>query len=1604
MMLVLALPLAAQARPSVWEALPLEQEPTTMTMAEDGRTIYVAHEGANRITAVDVVSGKVVSAFDCPSPRHLLCRGEWVFAACFQEGSVRQFTRKDGQHVKTVKVARAPHYLSAAWGNAFDGKLLVTCLGEKGPHPYLVDMTAAKATPAPGPSKVGEFLPDGKAVQLDEGIYDPGSFGRKGRFRYIIKSSARFRVGATGARFGRDKIVCPGNPRAKLNAWVRPYKISTYGPRTVVLPDAVGGRFAVVDDAVLLLRRAMDNKNVAAVAIDVPQWLVDVCKTTSSGENGYWQTLPDTSRIYHVPCASTLGDGFYAFMLSRPRLSMPPRQDKPVLYRLAGPFALPRDGLDEMLPMKLEETERVTGMSLSENGRHLLVSHEKANKISVIDVKTCRPVASVTIPSPRLILCRGGKVYVASSEGGGITVVDPVGWKAVGMLRTGDRKVLWMDTLAREFDGKIALVLAPGGGAELDVTTGNVTPSERLLMTYGSPAVPGLRFQDNLVGWAGAKSDERSKMRKHPVWQFIPDARAPVVYSISRWRVAWHRPGADMSVIGDRTAIMGWDMKCQWSPAMPPQAVTLDGRLYLFSADATSPKPQIRRYVTIAPGGASSSVASAGGASDLPTATGVLSTVPTAGRVSGFTITEDGRHLVVAQAAEDRLGVWEIATGRFVTALKVAQPGPMLSRRGQLFACSAADGTLSVFDTADWTLKDNVKVGSKYVVALSAPGGSYFRGKLLAVANQGAGIPVADRRQNDRWETEIFLVDVQRDSARKLPLEGRHINAAISDYTGQYVLLAGPEMMVTWKDFEAGKLDRRGKSFHVDSRMFQVANPRFWFRDGGGHTMSVGTPPQPFASPVTGQIMPDIMGKYAATVGISGYSSKRDCLVKIHTLDAEMAILGSAKFQVEEDLHLSSGRCVRADRSVCVFAIDSKRNLLRLVRVDVGGSVSPVPSDSVATKDGQFPAKVLPGQALALKLPSPGAGAVFKLLRSPAGATISKDGTIRWTPTKGQSGKQEFKVRAQRGGEIYFSRYSTVVAAGAAAEDLKPIYVLTDECRFTPGSDGKSVLALAGQELIVLDARGAVRSRHELSVTCQGLLDAGTFYAAYSENRVLLLDKQTLKTVGTVDLGTPVADLAGHPTHSFLYVAVTDSKGGNVVTKHRVMAIEIASRKAALMPRIYGQRLAMDASGTYLYASLKAVYKRGYAIDWDFDDIVPVYGGFNLLTCYKITGSSPLFASANFKMAVDSPLLTPSPDARQLLCFGTTGRRVQLLNAADVSRSLLVTDLRGRVTSAAFHPRLPLLAAASEGKVRLLGLPDATEQFARLDVSGFTSVQSVCFTPDGRSLLAMGRSRDRKQMIAVLPLRLAPAEQAALAMAPPKPSPAAMPVDTSAADPPVEIAAVPAGALAALSRPPLRNPLKPKDIARAFNDTVVVVQTPTSAGTGFFVGEGGYVLTSARVLSALGEPVVKYRLMKAGKLETVRARARVVRVDEANGLALLRIAIAHRPPVVSLGNSRLVEAGEEVVVIGHPGLDQDTLNHTLTTGVVSNPRQLVEKREYVQTNAAINPGSSGSPLFDSRGNVIGLVMLKGKIEGAGFAVPADALKTFLQSCTRKAGS
>ena len=72
-----------------------------------------------------------------------------------------------------------------------------------------------------------------------------------------------------------------------------------------------------------------------------------------------------------------------------------------------------------------------------------------------------------------------------------------------------------------------------------------------------------------------------------------------------------------------------------------------------------------------------------------------------------------------------------------------------------------------------------------------------------------------------------------------------------------------------------------------------------------------------------------------------------------------------------------------------------------------------------------------------------------------------------------------------------------------------------------------------------------------------------------------------------------------------------------------------------------------------------------------------------------------------------------------------------------------------------------------------------------------------------------------------------------------------------------------------------------------------------------------------------------------------------------------------------------------------------------TTGVISNPKRDIDGVAHIQTSASVNPGCSGAPLFNARGNVVGLVVLKARMEGVAFAVPREELEKFLRAAVRK---
>jgi serine protease Do len=166
------------------------------------------------------------------------------------------------------------------------------------------------------------------------------------------------------------------------------------------------------------------------------------------------------------------------------------------------------------------------------------------------------------------------------------------------------------------------------------------------------------------------------------------------------------------------------------------------------------------------------------------------------------------------------------------------------------------------------------------------------------------------------------------------------------------------------------------------------------------------------------------------------------------------------------------------------------------------------------------------------------------------------------------------------------------------------------------------------------------------------------------------------------------------------------------------------------------------------------------------------------------------------------------------------------------------------------------------------------------------------------------------------------------------------------------------------------------------------------AGTGFIVDPAGYVVTNAHVVRGADE--VKVRLIDDREFS-----AEVVGRDAKLDLALLKIDGVDALPAVTLGDSDTLRVGEQVLAVGNPF----GLGHTVTMGIVSAKARAIGAGPYddfIQTDASINPGNSGGPLFNLRGEVVGInTAIRADANNIGFAIPVVSLKDVVPQLKKK---
>jgi len=201
-----------------------------------------------------------------------------------------------------------------------------------------------------------------------------------------------------------------------------------------------------------------------------------------------------------------------------------------------------------------------------------------------------------------------------------------------------------------------------------------------------------------------------------------------------------------------------------------------------------------------------------------------------------------------------------------------------------------------------------------------------------------------------------------------------------------------------------------------------------------------------------------------------------------------------------------------------------------------------------------------------------------------------------------------------------------------------------------------------------------------------------------------------------------------------------------------------------------------------------------------------------------------------------------------------------------------------------------------------------------------------------------------------------------------------------------------------LNHPQMRNPFGQQDpfdeFFNKFLGRLPKEQKRKSLGSGFIVSSDGFILTNNHVVEKADEVTVTL-------LDKEEFKAKVVGADPKIDIALIKIDAKRKLSYVALGDSDKLDVGEWVVAIGNPF----GLGHTVTAGIVSAKGRIIGSGpydDYIQTDASINFGNSGGPLFNLKGEVVGIntAIIQGG-QGIGFAIPIQLAKSVLDQLKEK---
>ncbi len=984
----------------------------------------------------------------------------------------------------------------------------------------------------------------------------------------------------------------------------------------------------------------------------------------------------------------------------------------------------------------------------------------------------------------------------------------------------------------------------------------------------------------------------------------------------------------------------------------------------------------------------------------------------TAKPVTTLDVSEDGKLVFTCHQEENAVRVWSTTTGALIRTLPSKSPRCVLHRAGRLYVGSYLEPAIQVFQQdQNWSLVDELECGSDGIYHLTAPAGKAFAGVIVADCKLEG---VRNKKSNS------FAISVRQDSYKPVTAG---LGVSQVDPAGRYLVTQGNYHMTgaatfatyDWKNY----LNNRGYDLgKTAERIYRSpASEGFWVSD---HGIWRGLPARLAVEENEVQMLADITRPmvYGLTNRqITGWSLGKtvSALVDKRVVKMPAAFQGGDLYSDYKEYRYYRPVAVTLGETLHIFALCPKSNSVFHIHIP-------------RFQEEQVPAKVAadtpwiasPRQEFTRQL-SP-AGSTFQIITGPAGAKVSPTGLLSWTPTEEHIGVQTVKVKVTSDNAVTIDRIKIEVfrQRGDEAAVAAPVLLATEQASVQAGRKNQSMLLLEGNRLRILSADASrVVAERELPHACREIYERSDIYVGLGLEQLYLIDKQSLKVKKVVELGSlgTIRSIACDPVRRATYVVYYDG------AYDRIARANEKTGKVVPLKNVVGTWAVVDPQGKHLFTGFKAFWRYGLDFPFELSRTGKLTGDLrsgsqDMLLKYSIHGAKVKLEQGNLSVGMNGYRIRMSVDGKRIVYLSHTGSprnsgNVEVFKTEDVTTDAVrcLTHKVADCKKFEFHPVLDFAVSPTGNGAVLFNLKSGEALPQRIEgASGpyaDMKIGTVRFSADGSRVVFALLSPQRGVLLRSVPLPL-DAEQrkmlnkfAAASSSPPDDTPelvATADEPESQDDPEKKFTAstYPLAKLDAL-KGGRGKPMNTKAIVQWFINSVVVVKTGEGTGTGFIVGSDGYVMTCAHCLPERGDTTIKYRVPAGRDIVIKEAKAKVLQVDEERDMALLKINVKDRLLPVRLSAPGSVATGEDVCVIGNPGVGVTTLDYTVTEGIVSSARRKLEGQEYIQTSAAVNPGNSGGPMFNDHGLVIGVVVLKARIEGAGFAItPADVTSFLLR--------